>query len=248
MCFCVDSHLWYLSSYLSATCFCSVLCFSYAFVDCSFIVLLFSLFFCSFLFFFFFLIIRRPPRSTRTDTLFPYTTLFRSWDIDHGLLGDVDPGVARTVPVQPLADNDEGALGTDRPLLGRLAEIGEGTVVGRLAGDGVDALVVGDELAVEIGVIRALEAALEVGRTRWVGAAGAARLDAAQRRGTRTQEAAQLMVPDRIGRRRRQELSLLRDRSTRSRRVVLLQQTHDVGRHVEIGEGCVSTCRSRWSP
>src|SRR3546814_8431631 len=23
--------------------------------------------------------LRRPPRSTRTDTLFPYTTLFRSW-------------------------------------------------------------------------------------------------------------------------------------------------------------------------
>src|SRR3546814_385804 len=30
------------------------------------------------LFFFLFLMIRRPPRSTRTDTLFPYTTLFRS--------------------------------------------------------------------------------------------------------------------------------------------------------------------------
>src|SRR3546814_14503667 len=29
-------------------------------------------------FHFFFLMIRRPPRSTRTDTLFPYTTLFRS--------------------------------------------------------------------------------------------------------------------------------------------------------------------------
>src|SRR3546814_16061481 len=28
--------------------------------------------------FFLFLMIRRPPRSTRTDTLFPYTTLFRS--------------------------------------------------------------------------------------------------------------------------------------------------------------------------
>src|SRR3546814_20183883 len=28
--------------------------------------------------FVFFLMIRRPPRSTRTDTLFPYTTLFRS--------------------------------------------------------------------------------------------------------------------------------------------------------------------------
>src|SRR3546814_1140234 len=32
---------------------------------------------------FFFLMIRRPPRSTRTDTLFPYTTLFRS--VDHRL-------------------------------------------------------------------------------------------------------------------------------------------------------------------
>src|SRR3546814_14583595 len=28
--------------------------------------------------YFFFLMIRLPPRSTRTDTLFPYTTLFRS--------------------------------------------------------------------------------------------------------------------------------------------------------------------------
>src|SRR3546814_3268634 len=35
-----------------------------------------TLLFC--LWFFFFLMIRRPPRSTRTDTLFPYTTLFRS--------------------------------------------------------------------------------------------------------------------------------------------------------------------------
>src|SRR3546814_11387543 len=33
--------------------------------------------------FFFFLMIRRPPRSTRPDTLFPYTTLFRS----HGIVG-----------------------------------------------------------------------------------------------------------------------------------------------------------------
>src|SRR3546814_3685701 len=30
------------------------------------------------IYFIFFLMIRRPPRSTRTDTLFPYTTLFRS--------------------------------------------------------------------------------------------------------------------------------------------------------------------------
>src|SRR3546814_1782617 len=34
--------------------------------------------FCSCILCFFFLMIRLPPRSTRTDTLFPYTTLFRS--------------------------------------------------------------------------------------------------------------------------------------------------------------------------
>src|SRR3546814_3907702 len=51
------------------------------------------------LFLVFFLMIRRPPRSTRTDTLFPYPTLFRSTPIEalrdptayvgvpHGLLG-----------------------------------------------------------------------------------------------------------------------------------------------------------------
>src|SRR3546814_4187997 len=36
--------------------------------------------------------IRRPPRSTRTDTLFPYTTLFRSnfWRVGN-LLANIDP-------------------------------------------------------------------------------------------------------------------------------------------------------------
>src|SRR3546814_1142116 len=47
----------------------------------------------------FFLRIRRPPRSTRTDTLFPYTTLFRS-GLKHGsvnreLLGELVAGVAK---------------------------------------------------------------------------------------------------------------------------------------------------------
>src|SRR3546814_9068754 len=37
---------------------------------------------------FFFLMIRRPPRSTRTDTLFPYTTLFRSPGRRRGVRGD----------------------------------------------------------------------------------------------------------------------------------------------------------------
>src|SRR3546814_19358045 len=35
------------------------------------------------MFLFFFLIIRQPPISTRTDTLFPYATLFRSQALDH---------------------------------------------------------------------------------------------------------------------------------------------------------------------
>src|SRR3546814_8132323 len=39
----------------------------------------------------FFLMLRRPPRSTRTDTLFPYTTLFRSVG-DMGRGNDADFG------------------------------------------------------------------------------------------------------------------------------------------------------------
>src|SRR3546814_17885684 len=35
---------------------------------------------------FFYLMFRRPPRSTRTDTRFPYTTLFRSYHILKGVL------------------------------------------------------------------------------------------------------------------------------------------------------------------
>src|SRR3546814_5094656 len=39
--------------------------------------------------------IRRPPRSTRTDTLFPYTTLFRSADARHRHDEAADSGGAR---------------------------------------------------------------------------------------------------------------------------------------------------------
>src|SRR3546814_17237590 len=53
----------------------------------------------------FLLIIRRPPRSTRTDTLFPYTTLVRS------------------VPV--------GASGSGRNLVDRLCETGALCLVGK---------------------------------------------------------------------------------------------------------------------
>src|SRR3546814_15103607 len=52
--------------------------------------------------------IRRPPRSTRTDTLFPYTTLFRSVGIDfrHGR-AEIETAVEALWPLA--ADQDAGA-------------------------------------------------------------------------------------------------------------------------------------------
>src|SRR3546814_1354356 len=53
---------------------------------------------------FFFLMIRRPPRSTRTDTLFPYTTLFRS----SAWISGAAPGDGRSVTgTTPLARSEE---------------------------------------------------------------------------------------------------------------------------------------------
>src|SRR3546814_6983288 len=56
--------------------------------------------------FFFFVMIRRPPRSTRTDTLFPYTTLFRS------LHKTIDEGWeiidARAISSIPLGEDEQG--------------------------------------------------------------------------------------------------------------------------------------------
>src|SRR3546814_3751519 len=50
---------------------------------------------------------RRPPRSTRTNTLFPYTTLFRSAGID----GEITQGTH-----QPCADK-AGCAGDEDPVL-----------------------------------------------------------------------------------------------------------------------------------
>src|SRR3546814_3008018 len=65
------------------------------------------------MFFFFFLMRRRPPRSTRTDTLFPYTTLFRS---KYAHADSVHP--AATVPdCRPVAerDGDRRGIGAHEP-------------------------------------------------------------------------------------------------------------------------------------
>src|SRR3546814_19199446 len=63
---------------------------------------------------FFFLMIRRPPRSTRTDTLFPYTTLFRS------------DAAVRGAPAPLTQDAAAPAFGDDRvhgQEIGRIAKL-----------------------------------------------------------------------------------------------------------------------------
>src|SRR3546814_2159479 len=57
-------------------------------------------------YFIFFLMLRRPPRATRTDTLFPYTTLFRS-TADRGRLLPAD----RMLRLSPVAFGWQQAQG-----------------------------------------------------------------------------------------------------------------------------------------
>src|SRR3546814_18618644 len=61
---------------------------------------------------FFFLMIRRPPRATRTDTLFPYTTLFRSETAHARTLRGAQKGFIQRL--EPIAQSFEPALLADR--------------------------------------------------------------------------------------------------------------------------------------
>src|SRR3546814_2113573 len=87
--------------------------------------------------------IRRPPRSTRTDTLFPYPTLFRSPDTGRAWLPACSAPYARSrrpKGVEPDGSRLSAAAEEDvdrRPAshLGAAAGIGlEGTAVGRAVG------------------------------------------------------------------------------------------------------------------
>src|SRR3546814_7836213 len=79
-------------------------------------------------FFLFFLMIRRPPRSTRTDTLFPYTTLFRSDVGSTGLRGHGGSysdlrrrGKGTATATGGLLRTRDGATWCGAPLQGRVA-------------------------------------------------------------------------------------------------------------------------------
>src|SRR6266496_4898837 len=76
-------------------------------------ILLFFSFFCLLFVFFFFLMIRRPPRST----LFPYTTLFRSW-LYHALRADVSRRLHRGG--EPRSEEHTSELQSRRDLVCRL--------------------------------------------------------------------------------------------------------------------------------
>src|SRR3546814_13513589 len=63
--------------------------------------------------------IRRPPRSTRTDTLFPYTTLFRSLSAPEGLTLDQDVLAEATPIFKELGLSNENAQAL-MPVAGKL--------------------------------------------------------------------------------------------------------------------------------
>src|SRR3546814_674311 len=62
------------------------------------------------IFCFFFLMIRRPPRSTRTDTLFPYTTLFRSASAPAASSDRPPHGTMRPAPPPSSRDDVRGTI------------------------------------------------------------------------------------------------------------------------------------------
>src|SRR3546814_11971455 len=88
---------------------------------------------------------RRPPRSTRTDTLFPYTTLFRSWAAPHlaeGGVGDIGEELRCASRLQHRAKDNEqdDVVGRDgerdaEDALSRQVQ-GDGYVLQREAGMG----------------------------------------------------------------------------------------------------------------
>src|SRR3546814_8893257 len=67
--------------------------------------------------------IRRPPRSTRTDTLFPYTTLFRSAGGDDKVFIAAEQLALRRIWPEFLRDNTHGNTGRAARATGTIGDI-----------------------------------------------------------------------------------------------------------------------------
>src|SRR3546814_9076770 len=95
--------------------------------------------------------IRRPPRSTRTDTLFPYTTLFRSSTYTARLIADFGVPAASIRVIEPVVDLDAFRRNAPSASLRQRYGLGDGplllTVCRLVARKGVDQVIA----AVEIG-------------------------------------------------------------------------------------------------
>src|SRR3546814_11237620 len=97
--------------------------------------------------------IRRPPRSTRTDTRFPYTTLFRSFDrggqavLLHVVEEIADRLLGEVVEVRPLLEPGEQALRIE------VGPIGEHDHVVAVIGEGLGFQRVDDRRPVKTGLL-----------------------------------------------------------------------------------------------
>src|SRR3546814_17973396 len=100
--------------------------------------------------------IRRPPRSTRTDTLFPYTTLFRSADA-----GEVALSQVRKID-RSAASHSFFIEGADKIMIGRPFDLFTKGITLAAVGD----LAVASEYALEQGGTRAMPADDEAGDRR----------------------------------------------------------------------------------
>src|SRR3546814_3798327 len=107
--------------------------------------------------------LRRPPRATRTDTLFPYTTLFRSVDIAALARGEEGERRAGKSVGNGQVDVAADRLVDDREVIGRIAggDLGDRR---ELVFDQADTRqVLGGRLAVDLAAVRRHD---EIGKSK----------------------------------------------------------------------------------